>query len=81
VVGQLGAAPELFERVWQARRAALGEDDRAVTAEVLRRLTELKYDAATLCYRAIKRALGMPLDAPPQLDPALFVTSTLMDVH
>jgi hypothetical protein len=81
VVEQLGASPELFERVWQARRAALGEDDRAVTAEVLRRLTELKYDAATLCYRAIKRALGTPLDAPPQLDPALFVTSTLMDVH
>ena len=81
VVGQLGASPELFERVWHARRAALGEDDAAVTAEVLRRLTELKYDAAALCYRAIKRALGVPLDAPPQLDPGLFVTSTLMDVH
>jgi hypothetical protein len=81
VVGQLGASPELFDKVWQARRAALGEDDQAVTAEVLRRLTELKYDAADLCYRAIKRAMGMPLDAPPQLDPSLFVTSTLMDVH
>jgi hypothetical protein len=81
VVGQLGSSPELFEKVWQARRAALGEDDQAVTAEVLRRLTELKYDAAELCYRAIKRAMGMPLDAPPQLEPSLFVTSTLMDVH
>jgi hypothetical protein len=81
VVERIGASPELFERIWQARNAALAQDEEAVTADVLRRLTELKFDAATLCYKAIKLALGMSLDAPPQLDPSLFVTSTLMDVH
>jgi hypothetical protein len=81
VVERIGAPSDLFERVWQARNAALAQDDEAVTADVLRRLTELKLEAATLCYKAIKLALGTPLDAPPHLDPDLFVTSTLMDVH
>jgi hypothetical protein len=47
----------------------------------LRRLTELKFDAATLCYKAIKLALGLPVDGPPALDRSQFITSTLMDVH
>jgi hypothetical protein len=81
VVDRIGAPADLFERVWKARNAALAQDDQAVDADVLRALTELKLEAATLCYKAIKLALGMPLDAPPQLDPDLFVTSTLMDVH
>lgn len=81
IVDHIGAPLALFESVWAARKAALGQDGQAVTAEVLRRLTELKLEAATLCYKAIKLALGMPLDAPPHLDPDLFVTSTLMDVH
>lgn len=81
VVDRIGAPAERFEQIWRARNAALAQDDRAVTADVLRQLTDLKFEAASLCYKAIKLALGMPLDAPPQLDPALFVTSTLMDVH
>jgi hypothetical protein len=81
VVDRIGAPSDLFERIWKARNAALAQDDQAVDADVLRALTELKLEAATLCYKAIKLALGMPLDAPPQLDPDLFVTSTLMDVH
>jgi hypothetical protein len=81
VVERIGASAELFDRIWEARNAALAQDDESVTADTLRRLTELKFDAATLCYKGIKLALGMPLDGPPQLDPSLFITSTLMDVH
>ena len=81
VVERIGAPADLFDRIWKARSAALALGGEAVDAGALRRLTELKLDAATLCYKAIKLALGMPLDAPPQLDPDLFVTSTLMDVH
>ena len=81
VVDRLGAPAELFERIWKTRSAALAHGGEAVDAGALRRLTELKLDAAALCYKAIKLALGMPPDAPPQLDPDLFVTSTLMDVH
>jgi hypothetical protein len=81
VVGRIGASPELFDRIWDARGAALARGGASVTADTLRRLTELKFEAATLCYKGIKLALGLPLDGPPQLDPALFITSTLMDVH
>lgn len=81
VVDRLGAPAELFERIWKTRSAALAQGGEAVDAVALRQLTELKLDAAALCYKAIKLALGMPLEAPPQLDPDLFVTSTLMDVH
>lgn len=81
VVERIGAPAELFDRIWEARSAALALDGAFVTADTLRRLTELKLDAATLCYKGIKLALGMPLDGPPQLDPGQFITSTLMDVH
>jgi hypothetical protein len=81
VVERLGAPAELFDRIWRARDAALAIGQESVTAESLRRLTELKFDAAALCYKAIKLALGLPLDGPPALDRAQFITSTLMDVH
>ncbi len=81
VVERLGAPAELFERIWRARDAALANGQESVTAEALRRLTELKFDAATLCYKAIKLALGLPVDGPPALDRSQFITSTLMDVH
>jgi hypothetical protein len=81
VVERLGAPAELFDRIWRARDAALAHGDQSVTAEALRRLTELKFDAATLCYKAIKLALGLPVDGPPALDRSQFITSTLMDVH
>jgi hypothetical protein len=81
VVERLGAPVELFERVWRARNVVLAHSDEPVTAETLRVLTELKFDAATLCYQAIKLALGLPIDGPPALDRGQFITSTLMDVH
>jgi hypothetical protein len=81
VVDRLGAPADLFATLWSTRNEVVARGNGSLTAETFRRLTELKFDATNLCYKAIKLALAIPVDGPPQLDPALFVASALMDVH
>jgi hypothetical protein len=81
VVDRLGGPPDLFATIWSTRNEVVARGNGSLTADTFRRLTELKFEAANLCYKAIKLALGIPIDGPPQLDPALFAASALMDVH
>jgi len=78
VVSKLGASNDLFERIWKARNAVIAHGNLPVTPDVILELTELKFDAANLAYRAIKFSLGMPLDSPPLPDKSFFVTDAFM---
>jgi len=81
VIGKLGATADQFARLWKARNAVVAHGNQAVDAGTFLRLTELKFEAADLCYKGIKLAMGLPLDGPPRLDPSFFVTSALMYVE
>jgi hypothetical protein len=78
VVSKLGASNELFERMWKARNAVIAHGNLPVTPNVILELTELKFDAANLAYRAIKFSLGMSLDSPPLPNKSFFVTDAFM---
>jgi len=81
VVERLGASPKLFNSLWQARNAVVAHGNQAVTAGTFLQLTELKFEAAQLCYKGIKLAMELPTDGPPHIDPSFFVTSALMYVE
>jgi len=80
VVGSLGASPEVFSRLWKARNAVVAHGNTMVTADTFLELTELKFEAATLCYRGINLAMGIMGDDGPQPDQMFFATSALMYV-
>jgi hypothetical protein len=80
LVGRLEATKEDFSRIWKARNAVVAHGNEPVTADIFLQLTELKFDAATFCYKGIKLAMGIPLDGPPSPDPSFFITSSLMHV-
>lgn len=79
-VSKLGASPELFKRLWNARNAIVAHGNLPLTPDVFRKLTELKFDAAKLAFQSIKLGLGIPLDSPPSPNKAFFVTDTFMYV-
>jgi hypothetical protein len=81
VVRKLGAPPDLFVKLWKARSAVIAHGNQPVDAGTFLRLTELKFDAVALCYRAIKLALGLAPDGPPGPAPWFFATSALMYVE
>ncbi len=81
VVDTLGASPELFEKIWKVRNTVVAHGNRPVDAGTFLLLTELKMDAAKLCYKGIKLAMNLPLDGPPHIDQSFFVTSHLMYVE
>jgi hypothetical protein len=81
VVEKLGSTPDQFARLWRARNALVAHGNQAVDAGSFVRLTELKFEAAMLCYKGIKLALGLPTDGPPNLDVSFFATSALMYVE
>lgn len=78
VVNRLGASPELFSRLWKERNAVVAHGNETVAAETFLQLTELKFDAAKLCFAGVKLALGMPAEQPPWPERGFFVTSALM---
>jgi len=80
IVTRLGASSDLFNRLWKLRSAVVAHGNLPVTPEVLRELTELKYEAAILAYQSIKLSLGMPLDSPPSPQQLFFVTDAFMYV-
>jgi len=43
-------------------------------------LTDLKFDAALLCYKAIKMAMKMAPDGEPHLVDAFFMTDAFMNL-
>lgn len=81
VVDKLGASPDVFANLWKARNAVVAHGNKAVNAGTFLQLTELKFEAADLCYKGVKLAMGLPMEGPPQLDPSFFVTSALMYVE
>jgi hypothetical protein len=81
VVGTLGESEELFNRMWKARNAVTAHGNKDVTPEVLLELTELKFDAANLCYKGVKLALGLDPAMPPNPDPSFFATDALMYMY
>lgn len=78
LVDKLGAAPELFATLWKARNAVVAHGNQSVDAGTFLHLTELKFDAVDLCYKAVKLAMGLPLEGPPSPAPSFFVTDALM---
>jgi hypothetical protein len=81
VVKRLGATPGQFAAIWKLRNAVVAHGNQAVDAGMFLRLTELKFEAADLCYKGIKLVMGLPVEGPPRLDPSFFVTSSLMYVE
>lgn len=81
VVEKLGASPEQFNSFWRVRNAVVAHGNQSVSAGTFLQLTELKFEAARLCYKGIKLAMGLPPDGPPHIDPSFFVTSALMYVE
>lgn len=81
VVGKLGAPPDRFTQLWKARNAVVAHGNQQVDAGTFLRLTELKFEAANLCYKGIKLAMGLPVNGPPRLGQPFFVTSALMYVE
>lgn len=77
VVSKLGASPGLFERLWEARNAAVAHGNRAFTPEIFIELTELKFDAAVLAFRSIRLGFATPKDAPPSPDRSFSLTDAL----
>jgi len=78
VVSKLGASNKLFKRIWKARNAVIAHGNVPVTPDVILELTDLKFEAANLAYKAIKFSLGMPLDSPPSPNQSFFVTDAFM---
>lgn len=78
VVSKLGASKELFEHIWKLRNSVIAHGNLPVTPNVILELTDLKFDAANLAYKAIKFSLGMSLDSPPLPDQSFFVTDAFM---
>lgn len=78
LVSRLDASDELFKRIWKARNAVIAHGNIPLTPHVILELTELKFEAANLAYKAVKYSLGMPPDSPPSPNPAFFVTDAFM---
>lgn len=78
IVSGLGRSPDLFKRIWKTRSAIVAHGNKPVTPDVLRELTELKFEAAVLAYQSIKLSLGMPLDSPPSPNQRFFITDCFM---
>ena len=80
LVSKLGASNQLFKRIWKARNAVIAHGNVPVTPDVIIELTDLKFEAANLAYKAIKFSLGMSLDSPPTINQSFFVTDAFMYV-
>lgn len=78
VVDKLGRPKEMFDRIWKVRNVVVAHGNETVTADTFLALTELKMDAATLCFDGIKLALGMNLERPPFLQDIFFISPSLM---
>jgi hypothetical protein len=81
LIDKLGATPDQFARLWKVRNAVVAHGNQAVDARTFLQLTELKFEAADLCYKGIKLAMGMPVDGPPRPDASFFVAPALMYVQ
>jgi hypothetical protein len=78
LVSKLGASNQLYKRMWKARNAVIAHGNVPITPDVIIELTNLKFEAANLAYKAIKLSLGMPLDSPPSPNQSLFITDAFM---
>jgi len=70
----LRASDNLFDRLWSTRNAVVAHGGRAVTAEVLQQVVELRLEAIQLVFQALGLALQLPPDAVPR--PAQIVMFT-----
>lgn len=77
-VSKLGAPGKLFRRLWKARNAVVAHGNKVVTADVFVELTELKFEAAILAFKAIKLVLGIPMDDEPKPNQSFFITDAFM---
>jgi len=68
----------LFDDLWNMRNAVVAHGNKTVTAEVLVKLTELKFEAGRLVYKALNLALDIPEDRLVKPDAAFYITDTFM---
>lgn len=76
VVSVLGGSRARFNRLWKLRNAIVAHGNKPVTADVLHDVVEMKLDAIRLAFKAMRLALGLPPDGPPQPSPIIMITDT-----